>query len=192
MEKYLYLTKEEWVHTWTQGGVVPLQSASNYQSYVRHRTHTPDEGLDRSLRGLSESELNHLVRADRRSTVDIRIGTCIINGRKSENVRYHQRPINALVWCLCNSKSEEIAKRLGKMACVRIPDVGKLKSIFDRQLGTVGTGRPCAYTRSVDRNHFLKGEDDSWQDEFRVLWNIPGPKYVIVPQGMAERVSIFE
>lgn len=92
---------------------------------------------------------------------------------------------------LCNSKSSEIARRLEKLACVKIPDTDRLKSIIDKQLGVEGIAKPCEYTSGYERDHFLKSVADGWQDEFRIFWPYGrGPVTVDLPTGIAEKIEI--
>jgi len=43
MEKYLYLTKVEWVDAWINGGEIPIALASTYFRKERDGIYTPDE-----------------------------------------------------------------------------------------------------------------------------------------------------
>lgn len=47
----------------------------------------------------------------------------------------------------------------------------KLKKYIDEQLGCVGIYQRCEYTKTHQRNHFLKSKDDAWQQEYRIFWD---------------------
>lgn len=188
MKKYLYLTKPEWVFPWIRGGVVPLFQASTYLSDERDGVMTPDENLiDTSTHDIKA--YGNLARIQGGGCISFTYST--INGVfHPGTIKFEQRVEDGLVLCLANSKSSEIARRLGKRACVEISDVEHLKRYLDRQLGIESAMRACEYTNGHNRNHFLKSSLDSWQDEFRIFW--PGAKStrVSIPSGMAKKVKI--
>ncbi|HDW0150894.1 TPA: hypothetical protein ROH98_003324 [Enterobacter asburiae] len=188
MKKYLYLTKAEWVFPWIRGGVVPLFQASTYLSDERDGVMTPDENLiDTSTHDIKA--YGNLARIQGGGSISFTNST--INGVfHPGTIKFEQRVEDGLVLCLANSKSSEIARRLGKRACVEISDVEHLKRYLDRQLGIESAMRACEYTNGHNRNHFLKSSLDSWQDEFRIFW--PGAKStrVSIPSGMAKKVKI--
>lgn len=188
MKKYLYLTKPEWVFPWIRGGVVPLFQASTYLSDERDGVMTPDENLiDTSTHDIKS--LGGLIQVEGGATAVITDsffdgvyypGTMMFNRNKEDG----------LVLCLANSKSAEIARRLGKHACVEISNVEHLKRYLDRQLGIESVMRACEYTDGHNRNHFLKSSLDSWQDEFRIFWPEAKSTRVSIPSGMAKKVKI--
>lgn len=189
MPTYLYLTKQEWVTTWEQGGVVPISLASRYKSVKRSGTRTPDENVIH------------------RSPIDIRtlksVGIHIedvrglnINGYRHNGVAipnitnaafYNE---DGLIQSFATKASAEIARRLGKAACVEIVDFDALKSAIDAQLGVVGIAKACAYTFDHQRNHFLKSIADIWQYEFRIFWPLLEEGLVEIPPGISRRVRL--
>ncbi len=188
MKKYLYLTKPEWVFPWIRGGVVPLFQASTYLSDERDGVMTPDENLiDTSTHDIKAFAGHIKVEGG---------ATAIVTNAIFDGVHYpgtmvfHRKTEDGLVLCLANSKSAELAKRLGKRACVEINDVELLKRYIDRQLGVVGVMKACEYTDGHNRNHFLKSSHDSWQDEFRIFWPEAKTTRVSIPSGIAKKVKI--
>ena len=97
---------------------------------------------------------------------------------------------DGLILSLCNRKSSDIARKLGKTACVRIESIEVLKRTLDECFGIVGEMAPCNYTSDHQRNHFLKSTEDAWQDEFRIFWPIQEEKTVQIPGGLAKRVKL--
>lgn len=175
MEKYLYLTELSWVHPWVNGGSVPLKCASTYKSIEREGIYTPDENLiDNSTHDVNDFK-NLLTIED--SSITFFGGT--FNGKPlPEVMKFDRKTEDGLVLCLANRRSNYIAKRLGKKACVKILDVYYLKEMLDSQIGVESIMGECKYTKTHLRNHFLKSELDFWQDEFRIFW--PGIRAIDV------------
>lgn len=193
MEKFLYLTKPEWVDAWVNGGTVPLSCASSYLSVERHQTKTPDENLiDTSSHDVKSLEpLVRIVSEGGASLTNISIGKVINNGMLvAQDILINRQYEDGLILCVSNRKSNFIAKRFGKFACVRILDINLLKDALDEQIGVVSQMGKCSYTTGHLRNHFLKSSLDSWQDEFRLFWPNQAAREVIIPKGtaVAERI----
>lgn len=188
MKKYLYLTKPEWVFPWIRGGVVPLFQASTYLSDERDGVMTPDENLiDTSTHDIKS--FGGLIEVVGGATVTF-TGSSFNGAYYPETMMFHRRNEDGLVLCFANSKSAELAKRLGKRACVEISDVERLKRHIDTQVGTVGIMGACEYTDGHNRNHFLKSSLDSWQDEFRIFWPKAKSMQVSIPSGIGVEVKI--
>lgn len=188
MEKYLYLTQHSWVTSWVEGGEVPLVVSSTYLSQERSGTLTPDENLiessthPQSIFGSSASVTGR----------DNFIGTFVRNGEVvANNIMINHYVEDGLVLCLANSCRDDIARGLGKLACVKIHDVNELKATLDEQVGSASIMGPCKYTTSYHRNHFLKSVEDEWQDEFRLFWKGIGSRTVIIPKGIGVQVPIL-
>lgn len=170
---------------------MPLSQASSYLSAERHQIFTPDENLiDSSTHNIND--FAGIIGFSRGGTLqNISIGKVVINGELfAEDIKINRKHEDGLVLCMSNRKSNFIAKRFGKLACVRIIDVYHLKSILDEQIGVVSLIGSCAYTKSHLRDHFLKSDLDSWQDEFRLFWPGVMARNVTMPKGLAlpERV----
>jgi hypothetical protein len=188
--KFLYLTRSEWVTTWTVGGEVPLQVASAYRGSERQGTSTPDEVIHRELHGMAERDFEKLVKVGPNATAFITIGQAVIDGRvRGQDVSFVQKQIDGLILCLSNSYSREILTRLQKTACVEIPDWQRLLASINDQLGVTGFGNKVEYTISSDRNHFLKSVEDAWQDEFRLFWPLTAAATVKIDANMAVAVA---
>ncbi|EKA4470923.1 hypothetical protein AKH05_23045 [Vibrio parahaemolyticus] len=193
MEKYLYLTEVDWASNWINGGDVPISVASTYLSAERDGIYTPDENLihDSSTDLKSLSPLIHL--ADGAQVRGLTVVDCSFNGKKVPDIidaSYYTE--DGLILSFCNEYSIDIAKRMGKKCCVKILNVEKLRKIIDKQLGRKGKMADCRYTTSHQRNHFLKSNDDSWQNEYRLFWDVTENKIVRLPPGIAELVATFE
>lgn len=189
MKTYLYLTEEEWVNPWVNGGVIPVSLASKYLSNERYQTSTPDENL------IHESPVDLTRRpeisfSNGGGAKGITLLGNVYNGASLPDVAganyYHE---DGLILSFSNTLSSHIANELGKSACVEIVDIHKLKSHIDTQLGCVGVMQKCKYTDDHQRNHFLKSEKDEWQDEFRMFWPIQQAAEVVLPPGIGNKVA---
>jgi hypothetical protein len=121
--KYLYLTRTEWVATWTDGGEIPLQLASAYRNSERGGTKTPDEVIHRQLHGISDRDFERIAKIGPGATAHIRIGEVVIGGQtRGRDVHFDQHHSDGLILCLSNSFSADIIRRLNKKACVEIAD----------------------------------------------------------------------
>ena len=190
MQKYLYLEKLSFAETWVNGGTVPLNLASKYKNSERSGTSTPDENLIYDSPVVLES-LEPFIKLSG-DVRNLTVKDNIINGRRQEinllNVsRYTD---NGIILCLSNRLDAEICKKLGKSVCVKISNIHKLKHTLDRQIGVIGLAQKCVYTSDHRRNHFLKSELDSWQDEFRIFWKLDSATEVQIPRGIAEFVEL--
>jgi hypothetical protein len=188
MHKYLYLREEAHAKTWTEGGVVPLLTASTYWSEERQGTSTPDE--------FQRNNYN----IDPRPYIDIRGGLAIRNAVVFDSPGSRPRLLNGeqwledgLVFCATSADpSWDVMKRFGKKCCVRIDDIAVLKAIFDRQVGTVSEMGPCIYTADHRRETaFEKGLGDKWQAEFRFHWKGKPATSVVIPGGLASPVRLW-
>ncbi|NQD36081.1 hypothetical protein HPT27_03530 [Permianibacter sp. IMCC34836] len=193
MEKYLYLTKVEWADAWISGGIIPLFLASTYKNDTRVGTKTPDENLvhESPIDLKSLSPIIHI--GDGANVRGLTITNSYFNGQRIPdivNANYYTD--DGLTLSLSNSFSEEIARKLGKAACVKIYNVEKLRRVIDKQLGFKGVMGSCEYTSSHQRNHFLKSTEDAWQNEYRIFWRHPKNRTVRVPAGNSELVAIFD
>ena len=189
MKKYLYLTKHEWCNTWVNGGIIPINPASFYLSPTREGTKTPDENLIHNspvdIASLSSFGF-HM-----ENVKDLTFTNNIYNGislPSFANADYYKE--DGLILSFCNRKSNEICKRLGKIACVAIGSIESLKSIIDEQLGVEGMAGNCQYTQDHQRNHFLKSIEDGWQDEYRLFWPVKNACKVVIPAGLAKKVKL--
>ncbi|MEG4316486.1 hypothetical protein U8L64_15885 [Pseudomonas sp. FIP_A4] len=191
MHKYLYLTKAQWVDTWVNGGSIPIALASSYLSDIRDGIMTPDENLIHESNIPIPSLQQHGIHIE--NTRNITITGFISNGIRQPDIlhaNYYKE--DGLILSFCNSFNREIAKRMGKEACVRILNIEKLRKSIDKQIGCKGIMKDCEYTSSHNRNHFLKHESDAWQDEYRMFWRTTRERWVVLPEGTAELVAIFE
>jgi hypothetical protein len=192
LTKYLYLTNREWCSAWVNGGIVPLSLASAYRAMERHQTRTPDENVIRSLRGMDGVHLSAFVQAEPGTTVTLQAGKAF-RGHElvGTNIHFQQSFEDGLILCLSNFKSQKIARRLNKEACVRILDVESLYHHISTQLGVTGNHGPCQYTSGVDRNVFLKDLQDQWQHEYRLYWRHQSMVEVSIPPGTAIEESLL-
>jgi len=183
-EKYLYLGKIEMVHAWTNGGAVPIPLASSHLDDDRHGTKTPDENLVHNSPIPIPSLLKYGVQVE--NSKNLTMLNCRANGQPIPNlVNVDYFIEDGLVLSFSNSYSKEREKELGKVACVKILNIEKLKKCLDKQLGCKGLMGECSYTEDHQRNHFLKSTLDSWQDEYRLFWKTTVHTEVVIPPGMA-------
>ena len=189
MYKFLYLTKVEWTSAWVNGGAVPLSLASSYRRMDRDGIYTPDENLihDSSIDLRSLSPLISF--GDDPFIQGISMAGNTSKGARLPEVKDASFYIeDGLIQSFCNVLDIEIAKRFGKVACVRIHDIDKLRKYLDKRLGRRSRFGNCVYTDDHQRNHFLKSKDDAWQQEYRFFWPKKGACSVELPAGVAEIV----
>lgn len=187
MEKYLYLTELSWVEPWVNGGVVPLKCASSYKSIERHGIFTPDENLIDT----STHDINQFASVISIENSSVTFFGGEINGIKLPNVmKIDRKTEDGLVLCLANRRSNYIAKRLGKKACVKIFNIYELKDMLDEKIGVCSLMDKCEYTKTHLRNHFLKSELDSWQEEYRIFWPGVEAAEVKIKRDMAMQIPI--
>lgn len=192
--KYLYLARPEYAQTWVHGGTVPLMPARTYRSVERHRTQTPDEVMQKSIRGMKMAQLKGAVEFSAEGTIEgFVMERCVVNGHRIDRGTYAQRPEEAVILCMSNSLNPGLLARLGKSVAVKIPAVGALQECLDPQVGVPSLRGKVSYTREEgNRHHFLKSLEDQWQDEYRLVWTGPGlglePIEVAISAGLAEMV----
>lgn len=187
MKKYLYLAYEKFTDAWVNGGKVPLYKASTYRRLERGGVYTPDENLIDTSTHSIDTFLGFFPSSD---NATITIGTFMTPKVNITNAVINRRTEDGLVLCLANRRSNYIAKKLKKEACVEILDVAELKNVLDEQIGKKGVMGNCAYTESHKRNHFLKSSLDSWQEEYRIFWKDADSIEVEIPKNLARRISI--
>lgn len=191
MRLFIYLNETEHADTWLEGGQIPILPASHYRKKERKGIHTPDELLIYNSPIPIESLENYGI-SIRGAVKDCSFIDCKSNGFRIpdiHNLSHYEE--DALVLCFCKSSREELAERFGgKQACVEIQSIKNLKRYIDRQLGYRGELRECKYTNDHQRNHFLKSEQDAWQEEVRIIWKVhnPAKRWVKVKPGTAKLV----
>jgi len=158
MPLYLYLEKPEFADTWVNGGSVPLNPASAYLSDTRSGTKTPDEVRFRAIQGMSDE---HYTAVSGIGPGEIMFENCDLKLDDGSSV-----PLNgwfstgeqdALILCLCRRRSKIVRDRLGKTVAVKISDPHALCAAISKQLGVEGQFRDVSYTRTLQRDHFVKG-----------------------------------
>lgn len=183
MEKFLYLKKTTFTEAWVHGGPIPLSLASKYKRLERGGVFTPDETLIHDspvdLRSLDPAVYFHDVK--RLTIKGTNVGGRVLPDLS--NVSLYEE--DGLIQSFCNVFDVEIAERLEKAACVRIFNIKKLRKHLDRRLGRRAQFGDCAYTDDHQRNHFLKGVEDSWQKEYRFFWANKGECEVVLPPSVA-------
>lgn len=191
MNKYLYLSEEWHCEAWVNGGVIPIKLASTYLSNKRSGILTPDETLihrsEFPVPRMKEFGMHF------QNVKGITVKGCTYNGKKIPNItnaQYYNE--DGLILSFCNIFSPDIARRLGKVACVEILDINKLQGIINKELGCKAFAGNCKYTKNHERNHFLKSTQDEWQQEYRLFWNITSNKEVSLPQGLARIIPFTE
>ncbi len=190
MQKYVYLPQKEFARIWVTGGRIPIRLATSYQREERSGSYTPDEGV--MVNSSVDLNIYHPL-----ISKDSVFGSLTVTGGKMNGLpipdvvnarRVHE---DGLVLCFSNSFSIKRAAKFNSQACVRIFDIGRFKRIIDQELGMVGEMASCRYTTGYNRNHFLKSDEDSWQDEFRLFWPGTEEKWVTIPSGQAVEVDLY-
>lgn len=192
MRLYLYLEKNEYVSTWANGGIVPLKLASTYHSEERNGIYTPDELLQRYIKGTSLEVVEQLFgKQGKGGSTELNIGTIIMNNQiVGRNVKYLSKLEDSLILFLSTKLDKKIAERMNKSACVEITNINKLISTITKQIGVTAIAKKCDYTLFENRNHFLKSVLDCWQEEYRIVWkNIKKSIEVQIPKGCAKDIS---
>ena len=187
LHKYLYLSKFEHVPQWVGGGRVPIKLASSYLSPVRSGIFTPDETLIHD----SPHDLTNIPGVILNNVKGITFTGCYSNGKKIPEIfgaSYYRE--DGVILSFSNRRSSSIAKRLRKVACVKVLNMHALKDCLDRQIGVEGMMAHCQYTDDHQRNHFLKSVEDQWQDEFRIFWPHIEPIEVDIPPRTARAVNL--
>jgi len=107
---------------------------------------------------------------------------------------FRQNYADALILCGAKIYHPILMSRLKKEVCIKIKDLLPLQEVIDKQLGIKSIFGNCKYTDLVDRNHFLKSSESRYQNEWRLVWELPYEevsKYpngveVVIPPGIAE------
>lgn len=195
MDLYVYLNEMSHVEAWTVGGEIPIKPSSSYFNAERKGTSTPDENI------------THKSNVDaRKYGFDLQAsGGGMISGVHVVGSRDKNGPIpdihiqeyshsDGLVLCFCAVLDAEVATKFeNKKACVRIKDIEALKRCIDAQIGFVSKADWCTYTGDHNRDHFLKSDEDSWQQEYRLFWSRNDAKeiWVLLPPGVGELVATY-
>ncbi|EGR2205853.1 hypothetical protein RCC09_004615 [Vibrio parahaemolyticus] len=191
MEKYLYLTEVEWADAWINGGEIPISLASSYLSESREGIYTPDENLIHDSPYPIPAFRQFGIHLENVKNVTMTGNT--FNGKKIPDVKnasYYKE--DGLILSFCNELDTEIARRLGKKACVKILDMHQLKMALDSEVGSKGIMKNCSYTKGFQRDHFLKSTEDSWQNEFRLFWKSDKSVRVAIPPNIGELVATYD
>jgi len=186
---FLYLTKQDWVRPWTIGGKIPIGRASNYKAEERIGTKTPDEAFQRKLSGTGEEEFFNFFSVNS-TDKQIRVTYKNEDGSVRREVAFDQTNNDGLILSFCTIMDKSIAMKLGKVACVKILDMDRLKYIIDQQVGITSKSGVCQYVRAITRDHFTKSVKDSWQKEFRLFWPTRKELWVDLPPGIGEEVNL--
>ena len=190
MAVFKYLNVEH-AESWLHGGSIPIFLASSYRSNERSGHLTPDENVQRSLTNMPEYMFKRIARIGPNATAHLNFGTAQIGSDRFENVKFNQVQEDGLVLCFSTKFSPSIAWRFQRNVCVRIVDPVGLLRIVDAQVGVEGLARECEYTKSFQRNHFLKSHEDSWQHEYRMFWKYGTTVKVNLPPGVGVEEGRF-
>ena len=189
MQKYVYLPQKEFVRTWVIGGQIPIRLATSYRREERSGSYTPDEGV--MVNSSVDLNIYHPFISKDSVFGSLTVIGGTMNGLPIPDVTNARRVFeDGLVLCFSNSFSIQRATKFNAQACVRIFDIGRFKRIIDRELGVVGEMASCRYTAGYNRNHFLKSNENAWQDEFRLFWPGSEEKWVTIPGGQGAEVDL--
>lgn len=200
---FLYLNEDWHADAWINGGgPVPINPASKFLG-PRTGTSTPDEVIKRDIWGLrGEAAYTAEEMAKEMGCEELMFENCDFVGPgntktsvSAGGLRYNE--VDSLIVCLSKTLSAAQAKRLSegcapKKAVVRIKDPSRLMADIGMQLGVQGTMGHVRYTRSQDRDAFIKYVSDRWQTEYRLSFPISDgkPRNVTLTPGNAELVDM--
>ena len=191
---YLYLEEIHYTETWVNGGKIPIKLASSYKSDKRSGIHTPDEGIiDNTVDNIVNGQ-NSPIRIDRgimeflypeekRQFTNSNVFQNIaffVNDTPINSYGYYSNIEDGLILSFCTKFCMNIMQRLGKKVCIQISNIFTLKQLLDKQLGCVGEYKKCKYTKTHNKNHFLKSNDDEWQQEWRIFWDKKDVEEILV------------
>lgn len=203
---YLYLNSPTHAETWVRGGEVPIFPAQKYKTDYRDGIFTPDENLYQKITGnvhrLAHEEDGHISIG---KFIKFPVGR--VESIELSNCEYYDEKTNTIVkldgyakslgfdshiLCFSDLLSKNLMLRLGKICVVKICNVNILNSYISEQIGEKGMVGKVNYTSGLNRNLFLKSEQDQWQSEVRMAWPFmgPNPLYVKVPPETAKHVNI--
>lgn len=195
MDLYVYLNEMSHVDAWTVGGEIPISPASTYFSAERKGTSTPDENLTyKSNIDARKHGFNLQASGGGMITGIHRVGARDNMGPLPDIHVHEYSDSDGLVLCFCAVLDAEVATKFeNKKACVKIKDIEALKRSIDVQVGFVSKSDWCRYTNDHNRDPFLKSDEDSWQQEYRLFWPRNDAKrvWVLLPPGVGELVATY-
>lgn len=185
---FIYLSKAEYATAWVRGGKVPIKLASTYKSAEREGIMTPDENNRTYIKGMTMKEVQNVIGLPNEMSKGgkINMNGCVLNGKCLEELR--KEYYDGIVLCLSCQLSKDIMNRLGKEVCVEINNPQELFDNISRQLKTLGRFERVSYTDSDNRDIFIKGIADSWQEEWRMFWELEKDVCVLINQNTGQVV----
>jgi hypothetical protein len=198
--KFLYLNDATHVNAWVNGGEVPFRLASSYRAAERNGVFTPDENGVLKIRAHVSQPATLTWNASEHSKTIMWLSSDQYGNvvPMAMDVGF----VDGVLLCLSNNRNDQLwAERAGKRACVSVEDTVNLEKLVCEQLAAEGLFEEqrnsrgvqseqgsCEYTATMQRDVFLKGVEDSWQDEYRLVWHSRGPVRVMIPAGTAQFV----
>lgn len=204
---YLYLEKPKFVDNWINGAEIPLFMASKYKSNERKGIETPDELIQSKINGVNSHEDYELIKSmfggpqggmlnNQSKNITIKFNQLTVKDGHSErvvgkNISIEKDYNNALIFCLSTKLCRNLSNKLNKSFCIEIMDFNKLKCIMDDQIGEIGTAKHISYTKDLNRNEFLKSDEDEWQQEFRIVWKgVKNEMKIKIPGGLCREIML--
>lgn len=192
MDLYLYLNQHSHADTWVNGGLIPINPASTYKAMERAGIFTPDENLIHNS-PVDLSVPNRVFDFGLNPTIkNFNLTNVVVGGIRMPDISngsYYTE--DGLILSFSKELSGNLARKMKKKACVKIPSIDLLKEHLDAQLGIESKAGFCKYTFDHQRNHFLKSTLDMWQAEYRLFWALTKKVEVNIPAGTAELVRIW-
>lgn len=192
MSLYLYLNEHAYADTWVNGGKIPINPASTYRSMERSGIYTPDENLIHSS-PVDLTKLTQLMDVAPGVRIEgLNLYGCYNDGQPVptvENAAYYED--DGLILSFSYRLTKILARKMNKKCCVKILDMPTLKKHIDEQLGVESKAGPCQYTWEHQRSHFLKSDEDVWQEEYRLFWPLTKKVEVDIPAGTAELMCLW-
>lgn len=201
--KYRFFEVLEHAQPWVDGGRIPVWLAKKYLSDEREGVMTPDERLTYTsavpFEAVEAYEAYGFPRGEVRGARTV--GNVIIqntaNGPEIHRIpdilkadHYYE---DVGVLCFCNCNSPVIAHRMKKPYSVEIPSVETALKVIGKLLGLHGEMGNCRYTTDHQRGHFLKSDEDDWQDEFRFVFKgMNKDRWIELPPGLGRNITLLE
>ncbi|MES2173289.1 MAG: hypothetical protein V4523_05010 [Pseudomonadota bacterium] len=197
----IYLNHVSHVEAWTQGGAIPISPASRYRSQDRKGVFTPDENIIRH----TDNNPDWAFYAPNDGPVPIRVtGNARVHFGNSVYVGGYGHGMARLTGTFSQSFEDGLILSLsqkpvrkwideGKNACVEIVDLDRLIGVLNDAIGYKCTAQSVEYTKGIQRNHFLKSDEDAWQCEFRLFWakSAPEVSWVMLPPGIGSQCEMY-
>ena len=194
---YLYLADREHMIGWTEGGEVPIFPSRKYWDKERRGTQTPDEVIQRNIKGLSD-DVYQAVGGDTFFSGGMWMwlnGCTVVMPNEDRRIvdgwaNYCEE--DSLIICFSELLSLSIMRKLGKTCIVKIKCPQLILDSVTQQLNLPASCEHIQYVTNLERGHQFKSMADAWQAEIRFFWRTDNPeiKKVNIPAHVGEIVDL--